>query len=543
MSPIELFASIFAGLGLFFIGIKQLGAHMKELTGRRFRRMLAGVTRNPISTACLGLVAGAVTQSTTAVTFITTSLISSGALPVKRATPLLSWANLGTTLLVLLATFDIQIAVYFLLGMIGLAFYFDLDRSTRLRHVVGSLLAIALLFLGLALIKAGAGPLRESSMVNQVLALISGTPILLILLGAILSLVAQSSTTVAAVAAAMVFSGLLNLPDAVEVVVGANIGSGISVLLLGSGLKGTPRQLSIFQCQFKIFSAFLFLTLLWSLKAAGWIELATLPAATGLSASLLLAFAFMSMQALGALGELPLNGVICRLLDKISPPTKEEAIASFQYLYEHAADDPSTAVELVQLEQARAAGHLPDLLEPHREAPEKELEVAPADLATSCRTLLSTVSGFLDELTERSPSHSIILIINREHTVNSHLMSLIDSLQTFADQAATTHESPVLARPVFLLVEGLHLMLSMLPQALTGDETDWAMLQTISADRASQMEDLRLRILNEQQTISAQEQRALFQLTSLFERLVWLIRQILGQVRSSTHPAAGTSTI
>lgn len=542
MSSVELFASLFAGLGLFFIGIKHLGAHMKELTGRRFRRMLAGVTRNPVSASLLGLLAGAVTQSTTAVTFIATSLVSSGALPVRRATPLLSWANLGTTLIVLLATFDILLAVYVLIGLTGVAYYFDLDRS-RLRHVIGSLLGIALLFLGLALIKSGAAPLRTSPMVNQVLAMISGTPVLLILLGAILALVAQSSTTVAAITAAMVFSGLLNLPDAVETVIGANVGSGISVFLLGSGLNGTPRQLSLFQCQFKILGALLFLVLIHSMEAAGWFELATLPAVTGWSASLLLALAFMAMQALGALFELPLNGLICRLLEKMVPPTREEAIASFQYLYEHAADDPASAVALVQLEQARAASHLADLLEPHRQEPEKALELEAELLADSCQTLLKGIGGFLDDLNERNPSHAVILTINREHTINYHLNALVDSLREFTTHTSTGRDSVAVAPPTFLLVESLHMMLTLLPESLTGDESDVDLLLTLTRDRAIQMEDLRLKILNGREALSAQEQRGLFQITSLFERQVWLIRQILVQIQSGALPKAGAQAI
>ena len=62
--------SFLAGLGLFFIGVKGLGSNMGQLAGRRLRHWVARSIDNPLLAALIGLISGALTQSTNAVTVI-----------------------------------------------------------------------------------------------------------------------------------------------------------------------------------------------------------------------------------------------------------------------------------------------------------------------------------------------------------------------------------------------------------------------------------------------------------------------------------------
>ena len=107
----EILADIVAGLGLFFIGVRSIGTNMKQMTGARFRRWVAWATGHHLSAALVGTAAGIVTQSSNAVTFISVSLVTSGMITLRRALPIVAWANVGTALLVFLATLDIHIEV------------------------------------------------------------------------------------------------------------------------------------------------------------------------------------------------------------------------------------------------------------------------------------------------------------------------------------------------------------------------------------------------------------------------------------------------
>ena len=115
----EICANIFAGLGLFFIGIKFISENMKQMTGRSFRRFASLFSTNPFLAALAGVVSGALVQSTTAVTFIMTSLVSSRMIPLRNAIPVFGCSIVGSTFIFFLGVINLRIASLFLLVLFG----------------------------------------------------------------------------------------------------------------------------------------------------------------------------------------------------------------------------------------------------------------------------------------------------------------------------------------------------------------------------------------------------------------------------------------
>ncbi|MBF0305363.1 MAG: Na/Pi cotransporter family protein, partial [Alphaproteobacteria bacterium] len=255
-------AVIAAGLGLFFTGVKLIGSNLKQSSGRRLRAIIARGTRNRVAAAGVGVVAGAITQSTNAVTFIVVSMVSAGLIEARQAIPVVVWANVGTSVLVLLATLDMHTAILFLVAIAGLAHYLDLDRSARWRHVVGALLGLGLLFLGLDLLKQGAQPLRGLEMTREFVAFSAQSHLIAVIIGTLLSLVAQSSATVSIIAVALVSSGILGIEQTVLIVYGAGLGSGLSVWFLSSNLAGRQRQIANLQFACKAIGALILIPLI-----------------------------------------------------------------------------------------------------------------------------------------------------------------------------------------------------------------------------------------------------------------------------------------
>ncbi|MBF0281635.1 MAG: Na/Pi cotransporter family protein, partial [Zetaproteobacteria bacterium] len=225
----EIFATIFAGLGLFFVGIKAISENLKRMSGRKVRMWMAQTTRHSAMAALIGTLFGAITQSTSAVTFIVVSMVSSGMVQVQRALPIVAWSNVGTSVLVLLATIDIHLMILYLLGVVGLLHYFDYDRDERFRHLVGALFGIGILFLGLFLIKSGAAPLNDIAWVHAALTFSASSFTQAFLIGALLALVAQSSATVTVIAVTMTSAGLLTLDQTLMIAMGSGAGSGLSI--------------------------------------------------------------------------------------------------------------------------------------------------------------------------------------------------------------------------------------------------------------------------------------------------------------------------
>lgn len=163
-------AELLAGLGLLFVGLRLVGLHLQQATGRGIRGVLQTATRSPVMGMLSGAAAGVATQSSNAITLITGNLVRGGTLTVRDAIPVVGGANVGTAALVFLAAIDFHLAVLYVIALVGLAYQLKLDTHPRRRDWAGVALGLALLFLGLDFIKGAPGHLPP----GQLTALIGG---------------------------------------------------------------------------------------------------------------------------------------------------------------------------------------------------------------------------------------------------------------------------------------------------------------------------------------------------------------------------------
>ena len=131
MQTLDIFASILAGLGLFFVGTKGIAANLSQLAGRSLRQWVARSTGNYAMSAVIGTLAGALVQSTNAITVILMSMAKAEMITPRQARPILVWSNVGTSVLVLAVAIDIHLFVLLLTATTGVFYYLNLDRSPR----------------------------------------------------------------------------------------------------------------------------------------------------------------------------------------------------------------------------------------------------------------------------------------------------------------------------------------------------------------------------------------------------------------------------
>ena len=98
----ELFAGVVGGFGLFIAGMWLLTENLKSLTTRRLRRNAGRLTENRFSALAWGALAGAITQSMSAMTFIVMSLLRSGLITPRGSLALILGGCLGLTGLVVI---------------------------------------------------------------------------------------------------------------------------------------------------------------------------------------------------------------------------------------------------------------------------------------------------------------------------------------------------------------------------------------------------------------------------------------------------------
>lgn len=515
-----------AGLGLFFTGVKLIGAHLKQGSGPKLRAIISRGTRTRLAAAGVGVVAGAVTQSTNAVTFILVSMVSAGLIQARQAVPVVVWANVGTSALVLAATLDMRVVILLLVATSGLAHYLDLDRSLRWRHVVGTLLGLGLLFLGLDMLKQGAVPLRGLETTHQFVAFSAESHVVSVIIGALLSLVAQSSATVSIIAVALVSSGILGIEQTVLIVYGAGLGSGLSVWFLASNLAGRQRQIANLQFACKAIGSLILIPLIEIELDLGPPMVLALVRSLSADPAAQAAYVYLILQVVSALVVTVVQTPLMAVLERASPPTQEEELSRPRFIYEQALDEPETALELAEREQVRLARFLLDMLDSIRvEAAGGRDRPNYLSLHLAGGSLAAEIDGFLLELMERGSGGGALERTTRMQTRNQVLLDLLDTVRELVAAIDSGKVGDALAPLTHAIVEALYTaLMSMADDADAYDEMGRDVLLAMTGDRSGTMESVRRNLLDNKE-LDRGEQDLLFSLTSLFERGVWLIRR------------------
>ncbi len=508
----EMLGGLFGGLGLFFLGVKGLSGQLAAMAGPRMRTAMAKGTSGPFQAAALGLLLGAVTQSSNAVTFIAASMRAAGMIAPRRVIPLLAWANVGTAGLVLVATLDLRLAAFWLLGAVGFASYFATDGGGRWRPVLAALAGLGFMLLGLGLIKAGAAPLRDLAVVRSVMAFGGDAWLPPFLVGMLITLVAQSSSTVSILAITLKAAGLLTYDQAVATIYGASMGSGLAVWLLAGGLTGTARQPVIWQAMLRASGSLFFLVMLELERGFGVPLVLWLVDRLAHQLDTQLALVFLLLQLVTALLAAPFHRPIERLLERLAPASEDEAQSRPRYLYPQALEDAPSALELVVAEQRRLTERLPHLLDPVREDTEGG---APASEAASA-ALEKEIADFITALLSREmPAEAL-----RDAVRLQARLGLLTALRETLTEYVTTAQGLLdagMIRPVGAMAEAMHVLLEELREMEDPAAATW--LADLASDRGEMMQRLR------RQAAGVTQER-FFALTGQFERAVWLIRRL-----------------
>ena len=518
-------SSAAAGLGLFFVGMRLVGSHLQQLASGRIRSLLASTFDRPLVAPLAGFLSGALTQSTSASTFIATGLVSAGSLGLAAALAMLAAANVGTSVLVLLAAVDLRTLVLYMLAATGCAFFAGLDQAERSRHAVLAVLGLGLLLFGLSLLKASVAELRGDPWVREFVEFAASNAAVGLLAGFIIAVAVQSSSIVTVLALPLVNEGLLTFDQTIMMIYGANVGSGFAILLLASGLEGASRQLALCQALLRVLAATVLVPLFLleqsadlPLVLAGLRQLADSPMTQSGLAYLLFQLVVATMAAV-------LSKPLLGLTGRLSPASTEQLLMQPAYLFDEAVEDPATALSLAQLEHARLVGFLPDFLDDLRPPEERAPTALPlAQRSAASAAVAKDIEDFLGSMVRTNPEMTQIQQVFDARSRVLALQTLQAALQDFTTQLV---EVPAAERPPFAdhMVEGLHAILMVAADvARDANPDDLDMLHVLTGERSAMMDRVRQELLGGGASIAGRE--ALLSATLLFERILWMLRRL-----------------
>ncbi|MGE0449313.1 MAG: Na/Pi cotransporter family protein [Vicinamibacterales bacterium] len=528
----SVFANVIAGLGLFFSGIRLIDAHLRQATGRRLRTAVGHLTQSPWIAAGVGLVTGALVQTTSGILFILVSLVASGLTTVRRVLPIVTWANVGCCALIFVAVLDLRLGILYLLGLAGAAFAFD--RSHR-SHALGAMFGVGMLFYGIELMKAGAAPLNQMPWFARMLDGGHDSLLLAFASGALASFITQSSTAVAILAIGLAQMGLLGPFATMMALYGANVGSTFARMLLSTGLRGSVRQIAAYQDLFKITGAVLFVSLLYA-EAMGRIPL-VLALVSTISGHVdrQMALVFLLFNLGTAVLFSAARSPLIRLLEWWLPADAQEDLSMPRFLYGESLEEPATALDLVDREQIRLAECLRRYAEEIRRGP------AAAERVLLLHKPFATLALHIEHFEHALVDRALGPLETERLTILQNRLSLIvyleDSLRGMATTTDAVTADSRLGSLVSSLVEALDFVLLTLIDAMkSGDRDQIELLANLTEDRGPLMEKIRQRYL-EDAGMNPADRGVLLQVTSVFERVVWMAQRLARLLDRNSRPS------
>jgi phosphate:Na+ symporter len=522
---IDILAPFVAGLGLFFCGVRLIAANLTPLVGRSLRTILGRTAQNPWLAALAGIAGGVATQGTTAVMLIVISFMISGMARMRGLMLVAAWSHVGAASLVIVTAVHTDLAVSYLLGLVGFGLYFDLDGGERRRHLFQALLGIGLLFLGIELMRQGNGPLQQELVKDGVIAAAARSAWLLALFGIALAIATQSSTVAGAIGVAGATAGLLAPEPTLVLLWGANLGAAMNYAFLARRGAVEARQVMLLQTTHKLAGTLaLGVLILFDAESGTSLLMAGIRHLSGTLAGQL-AWAFLLMQVFGSLTCTLGFPLLERLLARLVRAKPEEELGKPVFLAPEALVDPPLALDLADREEARLVARLPAMLDGVR-ADATDQAHSPSVLHQAGAALAEAITTYLKSVLDTQPDPSEVARTMRLQDLAQMLAGLHETVREFADSVLRARASGARIPTIDHMVEALHLLLDTLSDAVqSGDPTDRALALKLLEQRDELMDDIRRRLIATELAVETGAQEAVFRATMSFERSVWLARR------------------
>jgi phosphate:Na+ symporter len=223
---------------------------MSESWGSEIRSALGASLNNRFKAFLSGLGVTMLLQSSSATALLTSSFSGQGILTTATALAILLGADVGTTLVAQILTFDLS-ALSPLLIALGVAL-FTYSSGGRTRDIGRLLLGIGMMLLALKLIVTASLPMRESLIVQQIFVALGEDLILAVIFGAIIAWASHSSLATVLLVIALASTKSLDITVAFAFILGANIGGAIPPFIATLGANRTARQPALGNLLFRI---------------------------------------------------------------------------------------------------------------------------------------------------------------------------------------------------------------------------------------------------------------------------------------------------
>lgn len=255
------------GLAIFIYGMNMMSECLQKAAGEKMKSILSMLTKNPVLGVLAGALTTAVLQSSSATTVMAIGFVSAGLMSLPQAISIILGANIGTTMTAQIIAFKISDYIYLFI-FVGFIIAF-ISKKEKVKNIGQTIFAFGLLFLGIETMGSVMKPLASSAFFVDLIGKVSTIPVLGVGVGALMTLVVQSSSATIAVlqnfasqAGPDGVSSIIGLTGAIPILLGDNIGTTITAVIASIGQPKDARRTAFAHCVFNISGAILFLFLI-----------------------------------------------------------------------------------------------------------------------------------------------------------------------------------------------------------------------------------------------------------------------------------------
>src|SRR5277367_2114740 len=230
---------LMGGVALLLWGLHMVQSGILRAFGPDLRVVLAKALSNRFAAFAAGLGLTAVLQSSTATALITSSFTSEGLVGLVPALAIMLGANVGTTLIVEILSFNIAAIapVLFVLGLVA----FRSGARSRIKDLGRVSIGLGLMLLALHILLDTLAPAENAPGVRVFMNAVTGDPVLCIVIGAAVTWAVHSSVASVLLIMSLAYSQFISPFAALALVLGANLGSAINPLFEGAR-RDTPAS-------------------------------------------------------------------------------------------------------------------------------------------------------------------------------------------------------------------------------------------------------------------------------------------------------------
>ena len=260
---------LIAGVGTFLVACDFLSGNLQAISSNSLKSLFSKVSNNKVLGVCIGALTTVLTHSSGVTNVMVLGFLNAEIISLNQAVTVILGSEIGTTLtaqIVALGGFSsVSIPIETLFAsLIGIGAFINLIFSdNRIKNYGGVMIGLGMIFVGLSMMSGAMDAFSKLDGLKVFLASIDSI-VILIIAGAVLTALIQSSTAMTTIAITMIGAGLITVEQGIYITLGANVGSCVTGVIAALTSAVNAKRASLFQLMFNI-GGVVFVTILDSL--------------------------------------------------------------------------------------------------------------------------------------------------------------------------------------------------------------------------------------------------------------------------------------